>query len=142
MSSGPTSALESVPSLGRSRRVTAEVAAVAPSAAGALGVPVTTAGAVPPELGLDRGALTTAGFEGEVGQALALPGTGAPMLVAFGVGDGDELDVARLRDAAAAFATALPKQTNLAVGLPASGSLPADRAAAALVEGMLLGRYS
>jgi leucyl aminopeptidase len=142
VTSGPPSAFEFVPSLGRSRRATAAVAAVPPSDAGALGVPVTAAGAVPPELGLDRGALTRAGFDGAVGQALALPGTETPMLVAFGVGDADELDVARLRDAAAAFATALPKQTNLAVLLPASGSLLADRAAAALVEGMLLARYS
>lgn len=142
MSSSSTSALEYVPSVRRSEALAVEVASSPPSAATALGIPVTTSGEVPPELGIDRGALTRAGFDGEIGHALALPGMGEPMPVAYGIGNADKLDAAGLRDAAAALATAVPKHTNLAVALPSSPSLGTDRAAEALVEGTSLARYS
>ncbi len=63
------------------------------------------------------------------------------VVIAVGVGDAG-LDVAKLRDAAAAFARAASRQSHLATGLAdvASGVAPAA-AAQAVTEGVLLARY-
>src|SRR5881227_511961 len=97
----------------RSRGVHVAVVAAdadqSPSGAGiALGVAVTPDGPVPDVLGLDRGGLTAAGFTGRAGQTLIVPRSGGSPLVAVGIGDPKGFDVDVLRDAAAAFALALP----------------------------------
>jgi leucyl aminopeptidase len=130
------------PSLARAREVTLDVARAVPSSADAIGVPVGEKGAVPRQLGLSRHALTAAGFEGKVGQTLVVPRGDGAAYVAVGVGDPDELTAAKLRDAAAAFARAAAKRTNLATTLAdAARRLTPDVAAQAVVEGALLARY-
>ena len=54
----------------------------------------------------------------------------------------DRLDVAGLRNAAAAFARAASSQSRLAFSLDAVDSVAPERAAQAVVEGVLLARYS
>jgi leucyl aminopeptidase len=102
-------------------------------------VPVT--GEVPAELGLDRAALEAAGFSASVGSALALPFAGGPTRVAVGVGDAAALDMAGLRDAAAAFARAAGACERLVTTLADAGTLPPEIASQAVVEGALLARY-
>ncbi len=104
----------------------------------AVGIPVAATGDVPASLQLDRETLRRGGFSARVGQALSLPRSGAPATVAVGVGD--ELDAAALRHAAAAFARAVPDDSRLAFTLP--DALAPDIASAAVVEGVLLGRYT
>jgi leucyl aminopeptidase len=107
----------------------------------AVAIPVAEDGEVPPDLRCDRRALTRAGFAGRGGQALAVPISDGPVLVAVGVGPSGTLDHASLRRAAAAFARAVPDDGCLATRVPASPGLPAAAAAAAIVEGVLLARY-
>ena len=54
----------------------------------ALSIPVTESGDVPGALGVDREGLRRAGFTPSVGSALAFPGSGVPVLVAVGIGEG------------------------------------------------------
>lgn len=112
-----------------------------PAGVTCVGVPVTTDGGVPSELGLDRAALDRAGFSGEVGQTLVIPRSGAPTLVAFGIGDPTALDVATLRDAAAAFARAAAVHEKVAVMVGERGRVSPGDAARAMIEGVALARY-
>ena len=116
-----------------------DVAGGEPIDADALAIPVTSDGAVPEILGVDLPALEKAGFTPKVGQAIAFPASVAPVLVAVGVGTVADLDTTRLRDAAAAFARAVPNDAKLATRVPAGADPGA--AAAAIVEGILLARY-
>ncbi|BDZ64714.1 M17 family peptidase N-terminal domain-containing protein [Agromyces mangrovi Wang et al. 2018] len=79
----------------------------------AIGVIVHTEGDVP-EVALDREALARVGFEAKPGQTLVLPQPTGPTLVAVGAGAADEQTDASLRDAAAAFVRAVPKQASSA----------------------------
>ena len=88
-----------------------------PASADAVGVPVGTKGPVPRQLGLDRASLTAAGFDGNVGQTLAVPRKGGGAVVAVGIGDPDTLTPAQLHDVAAAFARAAGKHAALATTL-------------------------
>lgn len=107
----------------------------------AVSVPVTASGDVPEVLGVDRAALARAGFRPVVGSALPFPSPGAPALVAVGIGELDRLSAAAVRDAAAAFATAVPFDAHLATRVPVSDHVDLAEAAAAVVEGVLLARY-
>ncbi|MBN8468938.1 leucyl aminopeptidase [Corallococcus exiguus] len=91
--------------------------------------------------GLDRAFLKAAGFEGRAGQTLLIPRSGGPPLLVVGVGARAQLDASKLRDAAAAFARAVGQQKRVALQVPDTGSVPADLAAQALTEGVLLARY-
>lgn len=95
---------------------------------------------VPGMLGLDESELGKAGFAAKVGSALLVPGGSAPM-VAVGIGAIGSLDAAGVRDAAAAFASAVRNSGRLAVHLPQLPGLDLGVAAAAFVEGVLLARY-
>jgi leucyl aminopeptidase len=130
-----------VPSL-VSAAVSIAVAQSVPASATIVGVPVASAGPVPGELGLDRAALSAVGFDAGVGQTLPLPRSGGPVTIAVGIGDPAELDLASLRDAAAAFARAASKHSHLAVMLAADAtSIPVGAIAEALLEGVVLARY-
>src|SRR5205085_1799661 len=122
--------------------VVVSVARSAPSTADAIGVPVATKGPVARQLGLDRVTLSESGFDGTVGQTLVLPRRSGGALVAIGVGEPDGLTAATLRDAAAAFARAAAKHGALATALvDVATGIPADVAAQAIVEGVVLARY-
>jgi leucyl aminopeptidase len=112
-----------------------------PAPDGVYGIPVPGGdGDVPARVGLSRAALAAAGFDGTVGDTAVVPGDGGTV-VAIGVGDPDTVNAGALRDAAAAFAGAVPKAARLTIVVPATGPVPADAAAQALVEGALLNRY-
>ena len=136
--SAPTS-FDLVPSLSRSVAVLTEAAESASTDVDAEGVVVTTDGDVPDVLGVDRDSLRRAGFEGRVGQALSMPRSDGPAVVAVGVGAEGELDMTTLRTAAAAFARAVPHDSRLAFTVPPLDS--AADAAQAITEGVLLARY-
>ena len=111
-------------------------------AADALAVPVLADQPTPEILGeVDLDALARAGFTPQVGKAIAFPSANRPVLVAVGAGDPAQLTAACLRDAAAAFARAVPQDAALAARVPGSTEVPVDAAAAAIVEGILLARY-
>ena len=119
---------------------TGAVSAV-PDTATVLGIPVGTAGGSPAGLGLDRDALTAAGFSGGVGETLIVPGADR-VLIAVGIGDPSGLDVNVVRDAAAAFASAAGNHSGLVVSLEGLPDIPVELAAQAVVEGAALARYS
>ena len=137
----PVAGFDPVPSIGHYDDVTVEVVRAASAGVDAVGVPVAVDGAVPKALGLDRGALAAAGFEGKVGQALLVPKSGGPLHVAVGVGPAGKADATALRDAAAAFARAAARATHLATTLAGAGRAKPEVAAQAVVEGLLLARY-
>ena len=109
--------------------------------ADALAIPVSSDGSVPEILGVGLDALAKAGFTPKVGAAIAFPSDDAPVNVAVGIGDSGALDAAKVRDAAAAFARAVPQDARLATRVPATDSLDAADAAAAIIEGIWLARY-
>jgi leucyl aminopeptidase len=112
----------------------------APKTATAVGWAVATKGAVPRQLGLSRAALEANGFEGKVGQVLAVP-TSDGLNVAVGIGDTGSTDVGGLRSAAAAFARAASKHAQLATNLADVDGVDARAAAQAVTEGVLLASY-
>ncbi len=65
----------------------------------------------------------------------------APTLVAVGIGSIDTMTTADVRDAAAAFAAAVPYDAHLATRVPSTTLSTAADSAAAIVEGVLLARY-
>ena len=93
------------------------------------------------EHGLDGDAFEAAGFEGKVGQTIALPSAAGPLTVLVGVGELGDLDADRLRDAGAAFARATERHRNLTLRLGEIGAVAPDVAGQVLVEGALLARY-
>ncbi|MDN3497035.1 leucyl aminopeptidase [Planococcus sp. APC 4015] len=118
-----------------------DVVSRAPAASDeAVGYTVFATGDVPTELGLDREALTRAGFDPKVGRTLVIPTPSGPDLVAVGAGEPAELDAAMLRDLAAAFARATARRARIAL-VVAGADLGARDAAQALVEGAALARY-
>jgi leucyl aminopeptidase len=117
------------------------VATSPPSTATAIGVAVFTTGAPLKSLGFSREQLGAAGFNASPASTLSIPKPNGPALVAVGIGGASDLDAARVRDAAAAFARAVPNQTRLAFSLDGLNELPAEATAQAVVEGILLARY-
>ena len=99
--------------------VTVHIARSSPKAVEAVGVPVGVKGAVPRSLGLNRAALTAAGFEGKPGQTLVVPSATGPTQIAVGIGD-ERLTAAGLRNAAAALVRAAGKRTSIATTSPTS----------------------
>jgi leucyl aminopeptidase len=131
-----------IPSAARARAVDITVTDVIPVDAGAVGVPAGTGGEPSDVLGLSRAALSSGGFEGNVAQTLTVPAADGRLRVAVGIGDVKALSAAGLRDAAAAFACAAARYPRLAFMLGDLADIDPATAAQALVEGILLARYS
>ncbi|WP_336633514.1 MULTISPECIES: leucyl aminopeptidase [unclassified Microbacterium] len=112
----------------------------APGDVQTVGYAVFLDGDVAPALGLDRDALTRAGFTTAVGKTLFVPREEGPDVVAVGAGDAAELDTAKLRDLAAAFVRAAPRSARVALVVDRSTAEP-RAAAAAIAEGAVLARY-
>jgi leucyl aminopeptidase len=108
---------------------------------GAVGIAVTTDGAVPEELGLDREALGRAAFEGKPGQTLVIPGSAAPLLIAVGAGSEQETTADSLRDVAATFARAASLSGAIGLRLPTAAGIDPETVGQVVAEGILLGRY-
>ncbi|HEY2474708.1 MAG TPA: leucyl aminopeptidase [Candidatus Cybelea sp.] len=117
------------------------VSAANPPKDGAFAVPVARDGPVDPRLGLDRAALASAGFSGELGETLLIPSQGAATLVAVGIGKRGSVNPGALRDAAAAFARATGKHASITIALTDIPDVPVELAAQMVVEGVLLARY-
>lgn len=129
------------PSLAEIGRIKVTVARAAPASATAHGIAVGTRGAVPKQLGVDRDALSGAGFEGKLGQTFVIPKDKNSVLIAVGIGDGG-LDEAGLRNAAAAFTRAAARHGRVATALAdAAGGVSPSAAAQAVAEGVLMARY-
>src|SRR5262245_12384352 len=94
-----------------------DVSTAIPARATAVGIPVGDNGTVPEQIGLDRAKLAASGFEGKVGQTLLIPKAKGPVVVAVGIGNPKKLSVAKLRDAAAAFARTVKSHGRLATTL-------------------------
>jgi leucyl aminopeptidase len=122
------------------RVATVSVSASAPEAT-ALGLLVSSDGRAVECLGLSPNALAAAGFDGEVGSTLVVPAANGPLMVAIGVDGSRTSGATRLREAAAAFARAAASHERLAIELDGLDGMDRERAAQALVEGVLLGRY-
>jgi leucyl aminopeptidase len=137
----PPAAFNPTPSLQRAATVQIGVAPVAPKSVTAVGVPVGARGGITGTLGVDRKQLKAAGFDAAVGAASVVPGADGAT-VAVGVGETGRLDLAGLRSAAAAFARAASSHTRLAFSLAGTEPLAPEDAAQAVVEGVLLARYS
>jgi leucyl aminopeptidase len=120
--------------------VSVSTARSAPKAATAVGWVVASKGGVPRQLGLGRSALEANGFEGKLGQVLAVP-TSDGLGVAVGIGEPGTIDTAGLRSAAAAFARAASKHAHLATNLADVDGVDASAAAQAVAEGVLLASY-
>ncbi|HXH36757.1 MAG TPA: leucyl aminopeptidase [Plantibacter sp.] len=122
------------------------VAIELPSGVEAVGLAVAPAVAdapddVPAALGLDREALTRAGFTGEVGQTLVIPGQDSPTYIAVGVGQPAKRTAAVLRDVAAAFARAASSSASIGLDVSRSFDIDAASAGQVITEGAVLARY-
>jgi leucyl aminopeptidase len=104
-----------------------------------VGVLIGPSNNLPEGLELDWDDLRVEGFSGALGETFAAPKRGGPTLVLLGAGD-EALTMGSLRDAAASLARSSSKHKDLAFDLGPI-SLPADEAAQAVAEGVLLARY-
>lgn len=120
--------------------VDVHVARSVPKTVEIVGVPVAASGPVPRSLGLNRAALTAAGFEGKSGQTLVLQSGTGPTQIAVGLGD-DGVTAAGLRNAAAALVRAAGKRRSMATTLADLEGVDAATAAQAVVEGANLAAY-
>ncbi len=108
----------------------------------AIAVLVASDGDLPSEVEFDREALKALAFDAEAGSTLLLPRSRAAALVLVGVGSSADLNVARLRDAAAAAVRSTARIAGrLGVRVPQLGQVPPATTGQAVTEGALLGRY-
>lgn len=118
-----------------------EVVAKAPATAKAVGIPMTSEGALPKEVTLSRATLETLGFTGKVGQTYVVPAEKGAVSILIGVGEMSKLDTASLRKAAAAFARAASGFESVSTTLAHIGRLDRKVAAQVVVEGMSLATH-
>ena len=137
-----TATFDPTPSRQRMDAVQIGIAPVTPKSATVVAVPVAARGGIGDTLGVDRKQLKAAGFDVAVGSTVVVPGTGGGAAVAVGIGESGKLDVAGLRNAAAAFARAASSHARLAFSLEGIDSVAPADAAQAVVEGVLLARYT
>jgi leucyl aminopeptidase len=135
-------AIDPVPSARSTASISTARELPPPDRAGAVAIPVEKGGEPPDDLGFDGAALRAAGFEGKRGQTLVVPSSDGHVFVAVGIGAGEKVDAAVVRDLAGEFARAVPHQKRLAVTLPASGTaLTPAEFAEAVTEGVVLARW-
>src|SRR5579885_2471727 len=115
-----------------------------PAGAGAVGAPVFAGRRLPSGAAadLDLGFLAERGFEGRVGEAMAVP-SGRGTWIALGVGEAEKVTAETLRRAAAAFVRAAWQNTAASTTLLAAAPADLDPALAAqaVVEGASLAAY-
>ena len=118
-----------------------EVVAKSPANAKAVGIPVTSEGALPKEVSLSRATLETLGFTGKVGQTYVVPAEKGAASILIGVGEVSKLDTSSLRKAAAAFARAAASFESVSTTLANIGRIDRKVAAQVVVEGMSLATH-
>ncbi len=142
MSTPAARAVDPIPSARSTASISTATELPPPEQAGAVAIPVAKGGEPPADLGFDGAALRAAGFEGKRGQTLVVPSSDGHVFVAVGIGAGEKVDAAIVRDLAGEFARAVPHQKRLAVSLPASGTaLTPAEFAEAVTEGVVLARW-
>lgn len=122
------------------RQLRVAVRGEVPADSGAVGYVVFTGEPLPAAAQLDAARAAALGFEAKPESTLVVPSADGPVVVLAGAGERDKVSSAVLRDAAAVFARAVPKQVDLALVVPDT-PVAADDAAAALLEGAALARY-
>ena len=118
-----------------------EVVAKSPAHAKAVGIPVSSEGALPKEVSLSRATLETLGFTGKVGQTYVVPAEKGAASILIGVGELSKLDTSALRKAAAAFARAAASFESVSTTLANIGRIDRKVAAQVVVEGMSLATH-
>jgi len=118
-----------------------EVVAKSPANAKAVGIPVSSEGALPKEVTLSRATLETLGFTGKVGQTYVVPAEKGAASILIGVGELSKLDTSALRKAAAAFARAAASFESVSTTLANIGRIDRKVAAQVVVEGMSLATH-
>ena len=118
-----------------------EVVAKSPANAKAVGIPVSSEGALPKEASLSRATLETLGFTGKVGQTYVVPAEKGAASILIGVGELSKLDTSALRKAAAAFARAAASFESVSTTLANIGRIDRKVAAQVVVEGMSLATH-
>ena len=118
-----------------------EVVAKSPANAKAVGIPVSSEGALPKEVSLSRATLETLGFTGKVGQTYVVPAEKGAASILIGVGELSKLDTSSLRKAAAAFARAAVGFESVSTTLANIGRVDRKVAAQVVVEGMSLATH-
>ena len=112
-----------------------------PTGMNAIGIPVTSEGALPKEVLLSRKTLESLGFTGKVGQTYVVSAEKGAVSVLIGIGELAKLDTASLRKAAAAFARAAANFASVSTTLANIGRLDRKIAAQVVVEGMSLATH-
>jgi leucyl aminopeptidase len=134
-------AFDPIPSYRVDAAVAVDVVARMPEDATVIGVPTFSDGAVPERVPLDRATLDASGFTAARGQTLILPRADGPTVIETGVGPRASVDMAAIRDAAAAFAMAAVRHDHLVVDLTGVDLVDGATTGQAVVEGVLLARY-
>ncbi|MFP5417346.1 MAG: leucyl aminopeptidase family protein [Actinomycetes bacterium] len=122
------------------RHLALAVSDTVPADVGAVGHLVFAGEEPPEESGLAAVRAQALGFNAEAGASLVLVTADGPVTVLVGGGPRADADAAAVRDAAAVFARAVPRQVDLALVLPEL-SLGDQDAASAALEGAALSRY-
>ncbi len=112
-----------------------------PTDATVVGCCVASDGSVDERLGVDRSQLLLNGFTGAVGTSMLVTSMDGVARVAVGTGP-EELSVSEARDAGASFGRAAGKHVDLAVVVPTAPAIGVAALAQAVVEGILLSRYT
>jgi leucyl aminopeptidase len=129
-----------VPSVEVSTGIEVGAASSVPASATILGVLQGPSGPVDDRLHVDRAALESVGFGGQIGSTAVVPTTGAIASVAVGIGSQPIANAAAIRDAAAAFGRVTGTHTAIAIALLHVADVGVAAAAQAAVEGILLSR--
>ena len=107
----------------------------------AIGVAVSTDGAIAKELGMSRDQLASLGFESQVGQTLVVPTGKAKQIIAVGIGESAKANADVMRLAAAALARAASKVSSLTTTLASVGRGDRVAIAQSVTEGLILATH-
>ena len=115
-----------------------EVASKTPVNASAIGIAVSTDGAMPKEVSLSRKALEAVGFSGKVGQTSVIAADRGTVTVVVGIGESSKVTADSLRNSAAAFGRATSSFDSVATTLAGVARVDRKLAAQVVVEGISL----
>ena len=115
-----------------------EVASKTPVDVSAIGIAVSTDGAMPKEVSLSRKALEAVGFSGKVGQTSVIAADRGAVTVVVGIGESSKVTADSLRKSAAAFGRATSSFGSVATTLAGVARVDRKLAAQVVVEGISL----
>ena len=113
-----------------------EVASKTPADVSAIGIAVSTDGAMPKEVSLTRKALEAVGFSGKVGQTSVIAADRGAVTVVIGIGESSKVTADSLRKSAAAFGRATSMFGSVATTLAGVAKVDRKLAAQVVVEGI------